>query len=184
MGPRLTPINIIVAMDSRGGIGKNGKLPWKLPKDMAYFHKLTTTTVDPKKINAVLMGRKNWESIPSKFRPLKGRINVVLSRKLQDVAEENVIVARSYEDALEKLDKMGDKLEIIWNIGGHDVYKLGLESPRLEKLFITFVEGDFGADVFFPSLDFAKFRKEEENPPLEVENGISYRFERFIRVKS
>lgn len=83
MGPRLTPINIIVAMDSRGGIGKNGKLPWKLPKDMAYFHKLTTTTVDPKKINAVLMGRKNWESIPSKFRPLKGRINVVLSRKVE-----------------------------------------------------------------------------------------------------
>lgn len=53
---------------------------------------------------------------------------------MQDVAEENVIVARSYEDALEKLDKMGDKLEIIWNIGGHDVYKLGLESPRLEKV--------------------------------------------------
>lgn len=69
-----------VAATQKLGIGMNGTMPWKLPADMAYFKQLTTATADRRKMNAVIMGRKTWESIPTKFRPLKGRFNVVLSR--------------------------------------------------------------------------------------------------------
>lgn len=86
------PVLERTAMDSKGfqlviaatpslGIGKNGKLPdWQLPGDMSYFRELTSRVRDAKRQNVVVMGRKTWESIPEKFRPLKGRINVVLSR--------------------------------------------------------------------------------------------------------
>lgn len=71
---------IVVAATRKLGIGKGGTMPWKLPGDMAYFKELTSRTADPSKQNAVVMGRKTWESIPPKFRPLPGRVNVVLTR--------------------------------------------------------------------------------------------------------
>ncbi len=64
------------------GIGKDGTMPWNLPGDMAYFKALTTQTRDSNKQNAVIMGRRTWDSIPAKFRPLSNRINIVLSRSL------------------------------------------------------------------------------------------------------
>ena len=71
---------LVVAATRKLGIGKAGSMPWKLPGDMAYFKEITSKTADPGKQNAVIMGRKTWESIPPKFRPLPGRINVVLTR--------------------------------------------------------------------------------------------------------
>jgi dihydrofolate reductase len=63
-------IIIILAVDKENGIGKQGNLPWKLKSDMIYFREVTTTTLQKDKINAIIMGRKTWESIPEKFRPL------------------------------------------------------------------------------------------------------------------
>merc|ERR1719225_2033744 len=74
--------NLIVAACGKSlGIGLNGELPWRLKSEMKYFAETTSRTTDPDKINAVIMGRKTWESIPLKFRPLKNRFNVVLSRQ-------------------------------------------------------------------------------------------------------
>lgn len=75
----MRPVNVIVAATAAGGIGRDGKLPWDLPADMQQFREVSMATVDSKKTNAVIMGRKTWTSIPAKFRPLKGRLNVVLS---------------------------------------------------------------------------------------------------------
>lgn len=70
-------LNLIVAMcNSNRGIGINGEIPWRLPKDMKHFANVTTFTKDPKKINAVIMGRLTWQSIPKQFRPMPNRLNV------------------------------------------------------------------------------------------------------------
>lgn len=82
----MKPVNLVVAATEKGGIGKDGTLPWNLPADMAFFKQITMQTVDPTKKNAVIMGRKTWASIPARFRPLKDRISVVLSRT-SDVRE-------------------------------------------------------------------------------------------------
>merc|ERR1719421_691737 len=99
-------ISVIVATTQKGGIGKDGTLPWKLPEDMAHFKKVTTAAPEGK-MNAVVMGRKTWESIPEKFKPLPGRINVVLSRKAAEPDfsspyPSDVLTACSVSDALEK----------------------------------------------------------------------------------
>ncbi len=80
------PIVAIVACTRDGGIGKEGRLPWKLSGDMAYFKRVTLDTEDvPGARNAVIMGRKTWESIPKSFRPLADRLNVVLSRNPKSI---------------------------------------------------------------------------------------------------
>ena len=74
--------SLVVAACKNNGIGKDGKLPWSLPGDMAHFKRVTSHTIDDSKQNAVIMGRKTWNSIPEKFRPLPKRLNVILSREV------------------------------------------------------------------------------------------------------
>jgi hypothetical protein len=76
------PMNLIAAVDANYGIGKSNQLPWRLPKEYAHFVRETTRTKEPGRINAVIMGRRCWESIPEKFRPLRDRVNVILSRTM------------------------------------------------------------------------------------------------------
>ena len=71
---------VVVAATKTWGIGAGGALPWRLPGDLRHFRELTARTADPGKLNAVVMGRRTWDSLPPKFRPLPGRVNVVLSR--------------------------------------------------------------------------------------------------------
>lgn len=78
---RRAPVCLVVAASERLGIGLDNHLPWRLPGDMAAFKRITSTAPRPDAPNAVIMGRKTWESIPPKFRPLAGRTNVVLTRQ-------------------------------------------------------------------------------------------------------
>jgi dihydrofolate reductase/thymidylate synthase len=70
----------IVACDANRGIGLEGSVPWRLRGDMAYFKRKTSAVEKEGNVNAVIMGRKTWESIPAKFRPLPGRLNIILTR--------------------------------------------------------------------------------------------------------
>jgi dihydrofolate reductase/thymidylate synthase len=105
-------IVIVAATAGSMGIGRQGKLPWHLPLDMEHFKQLTVMSSRANRMNAVIMGRKTWESIPAKFRPLKDRLNVVLSRnpaiREQLNIPSNVCVAGSLDEALEMLSKVGD----------------------------------------------------------------------------
>ena len=104
---------LVVAAGRALGIGKGGGLPWKLPGDMAYFKELTTATRGGGKRNAVVMGRGTWESIPPRFRPLPGRVNVVLSRS----AGGECINGQGLQ-ALQGLRKLGARLSVLLNNAG------------------------------------------------------------------
>lgn len=87
---RVLPITSVIAITPSYGIGKGGVVPWAyvnvhLPRDMQYFRESTTKTSDPNKVHVVVMGRKTWESVPLKNRPLKNRINFIVSKTLKEV---------------------------------------------------------------------------------------------------
>uniref|UniRef100_A0A915ITJ2 dihydrofolate reductase n=1 Tax=Romanomermis culicivorax TaxID=13658 RepID=A0A915ITJ2_ROMCU len=172
-------MNLIVAACSNFGIGKNNKLPWKLPKEMQYFERMTTRTEDPDKKNIVLMGRKNWESIPPRYRPLKDRINVILSRTLdQKELPDGVYVFRNLSDFYEYLindQYLKDTVETVWNIGGKDIYELGLDSSYFNELYLTRVEGNFDCDVHFPEPDWSQLKEiEMPNIPEDIQEEADF----------
>lgn len=118
---------VVVAATQDMGIGQDGKLPWKLPGDLKFFKDITVTTSDPNKKNAVMMGRKTWESIPPQFRPLPGRLNVVLTRsENSDVAASpNVILCGSISSALKLLAEppYSFSIETVFLIGGGQILR-------------------------------------------------------------
>lgn len=117
---------VVVAATPEMGIGKDGKLPWRLPGDLKFFKEITSTTSDPGKLNAVLMGRKTWDSIPTKFRPLPGRLNVVLrSGSFENSTADNVISAGSLQSALKLLAEPPYSLSIekVFLIGGGQILR-------------------------------------------------------------
>ena len=136
---------IVAATASTFGIGKNGDLPWKLAGDMAFFKRQTVTSVSSKR-NVVIMGRKTWESLPTKFRPLAQRINVVLSRNptvRKDLnLPENVIVADSLDAALKQLDSddLKNDIDQIYIIGGESIYREAMASSLCSKIYLTQVD--------------------------------------------
>ena len=127
--PRKT-YQVVVAATKDMGIGKDGKLPWKMPSDLKFFKDLTLTTMDSGKKNAVIMGRKTWESIPLEHRPLPGRLNVVLTRSGSfDIATaENVVICGSMGSALELLAASPYCLSIekVFVIGGGQILRFVL----------------------------------------------------------
>jgi dihydrofolate reductase/thymidylate synthase len=118
---------VVVAATCDLGIGKDGVLPWKLPGDLKFFKELTHATSDPAKKNAVIMGRKTWESIPVKLRPLPGRLNVILTRSgsFDFATVENVVICGSMKSALELLASTPYCLSIekVFVIGGGQVLR-------------------------------------------------------------
>jgi dihydrofolate reductase/thymidylate synthase len=163
----MLPVSVVVASTPRGGIGKDGALPWRLPEDMAHFKQVTMATSqeergDASRQNAVVMGRKTWESIPQKFRPLAGRINVVLTSAAGDHCTkqrypEGVLLAASVEEALVTLAQRQDVAEV-FAIGGQRVYEQIVEMPNCQYIFMTRVGKDLQCDAFFPAFDEAKFK--------------------------
>jgi dihydrofolate reductase len=135
-------ISIIAAIDQKRGIGKDNKLPWDIPEDMQRFR-------DKTKGHAIVMGRKTFESIG---RPLPNRVNIVVTRD-KDYKAEGCTICPSLEEALIKAKEI-DKDEI-FVIGGGEIYRQAL--PFSDKLYLTLVEGDYGADTFFP--EYAEFKK-------------------------
>ena len=127
-------IHLIWAQDERGGIGKDGKLPWHISEDLKNFKKLTSGS-------AILMGRNTWESLP--IRPLPERRNIVLShKKIPDVE-----CYTSVKECVETLD--GDGTEKLFVIGGSTVYRNFIH--RADELHITHVdELTKGIDTYFP----------------------------------
>lgn len=172
------PVYHIVAADDQHGIGKGGKIPWALPGDMKFFQHQTTHTEDDEKMNMVIMGRTTWESIPKKHRPLKSRLNVVLSRNT-DYKADGATVVGSVEKAFELAD---ESIEIIYIMGGASIYKHTIDMPEITGLYITRVNRVFDCDVFYPEVPehFSKVEKLGSNE----DEGINYDFLLYIKENS
>ncbi len=165
--------SIIYACDQTRGIGKANDLPWRLPEDLAYFSEITTKTKDPERQNAVIMGRKTWESLPSFSRPLKSRLNIVISRDQTYQAEGGYVVA-SFDEALALAEQL--KAETIFNIGGAQIFNLGFTHPGLVRIYQTVVVGDFACDAFLDPIP-GHFQLKSQSPSQQSAKSISYRFE-------
>ena len=135
-------VSLIVAVAENGVIGKDNDLIWHLPKDMRFFKETTMG-------HHVIMGRKNFESIPHKYSPLPDRTNIVITRQLEYKAE-GCIVVDSVEAALEIAKNNGDIEPFI--IGGGQIYRIALEENLVDKIYLTKVHHSFEGDTFFPEL--------------------------------
>lgn len=161
---------IVAALVPNLGIGFEGQLSWSLKQEMKYFRKLTTSTVDPNKRNVVIMGRKTYYSIPPKFRPLKGRVNIVLTKNKESLEIELAEELEANKDdlfisnSLDHTDTLIDveKVEEIFVIGGAEVYNQMLvhSSELIDRIFLTEVKttAQLPMDAFF-NLDTTKWKK-------------------------
>lgn len=170
----MTRFDIIVAADSDDGIGKAGEIQWRLPGDLAFLKRKTTQVTEEGKRNAVIMGRKTWETIPSKWQPLPKRLNVVVTRKPDYEVPEGVLIAHSLPRAVQAAGAMND-VESVFVLGGGEIYRLAIEMNALRRVYLTRVEGSFPADAHFPSLgdDFTMVEESER----QEDNGVGYRFQ-------
>ena len=135
---------MIVAMDEDGCIGHQGDLPWRLKSDMQRFKTLT----EADGFNAVIMGRKTWDSLPDSFRPLPERINIVMSRDIgwsHDEAEVALYHGRAIEIAY------AEGCDECWVIGGAQIYEMFID--RVEEIHVTTVHTSGSGDVKFPDWD-------------------------------
>ncbi|KAK6946274.1 Dihydrofolate reductase domain, partial [Dillenia turbinata] len=183
----LRTYQVVVAATPDMGIGKEGKLPWRLPSDLKFFKDLTISTSDSGKKNAVIMGRKTWESIPTEYRPLPGRLNVVLTRSGSfDIATaENVVICGSMASALELLAASPYCLSIerVFVIGGGQILREALNAPGCDAVHITEIETNIECDTFIPPIDSSIFQPWYSSFPL-VENNIRFSFVTYVRVKN
>uniref|UniRef100_A0A5S6Q9D4 dihydrofolate reductase n=1 Tax=Trichuris muris TaxID=70415 RepID=A0A5S6Q9D4_TRIMR len=173
-------VNIIVAICENFGIGLDNKIPWHLPSELKHFRKMTMTCQNAAMQNAVIMGRKTYESIPQQFRPLKRRVNVVLTREKGSINKtEGVVVARSLHNAFQLLRSppLGGTIETAWICGGSSVYEEVLKRGCWNRLYITSVHEAYKCDAFFPVINYAALRKVSDelvSSGMQEEGGIVY----------
>lgn len=170
--------SIVVAMDEQRGIGLNGKLPWHIPTELQHFAKLTKTTEDSNKQNAVIMGRKSWESLPLKYRPLPNRLNIVLTRHQDYELPDGTFRAGSLDEALQIAEQQN--AENLFVIGGGNVFEEALAHPKCRRLYVTEVQKTFPCDTFLPPIDETQFRIKEVSD-LHESIGIFFRFLEYER---
>ena len=145
-------INIIVATDNKLGIGKDNFITRNIPADLKYFKEIT----EGDRTNIVVMGRKTWESIPSSYRPLSNRINIVLSSQKLDLSGyKDTLCFDSLTSAIGWANNnyFDRKFGKIYIIGGAQVYEEAVNNFNINNVYQTKVYGDFGCDKFFMTKD-------------------------------
>lgn len=158
-------ISIVAAIAKNRVIGKNNRLPWRLPRDMQHFREVTTG-------KPVIMGRKTFESIG---KALPGRKNIILTRD-SNFRAEGCVVVHSVEEAL----AAAEGTQEIMVIGGAEIYKAFL--PRAERMYLTEIHADFEGDTYFPEYDPDEWQeKERQDFPADTENPYQYSFVVFER---
>ncbi len=167
--PARPELVLIAAVAHDRAIGRDNTLPWHLPEDLQHFRRQTTGC-------PVLMGRRTWESLPPRFRPLPGRINVVLTRQT-DWAAPGALKAASLDEALQRLSDH----ERVFVIGGAQLYAEAL--PRADRLVLTELDWHVdGADAFFPDWSGGLWREtQRESHRAAAPNEFDFSFVTYQR---
>ena len=158
-------LNLIYARAANGVIGIGGALPWHLPEDMAHFKQ--TTAGCP-----VIMGRKTWDSLPPKFRPLPGRTNIVVTRQ-PDWQADGAQRAGSLQQAITQAAPAGE----VWVIGGAQIYAEAV--PLAQRALVTAIAQDFEGDAHAPTLG-PEWHETARVPQVST-NGMAFSFVTFER---
>lgn len=164
-------VSLIVAVSENKVIGKDNDLVWNLPTDMKFFK-------DTTKNHFVIMGRRNFESIPSKFRPLPNRTNVIVSRQ-EKLEAEGCIVVDSIEKAIELAKVAKDQEPFI--IGGGQIYKYAIDNQLIDRVYLTRVHTEIEGDTFFEDLDDSWKLVHEKHHPNDERHPFSFTFQTFER---
>jgi dihydrofolate reductase len=135
-------VSAIAAVSDNGTIGKDGGLPWHLPDDMKFFQRTTLN-------HYVITGRKNYESIPERFRPLPNRTNIVVTHA-EGYKAPGALVCHSIEEALDMARNAGETECFI--IGGGQVYEEAFAKKLIHRLYLTTVHAEIAGDVKFPAI--------------------------------
>jgi dihydrofolate reductase len=165
-------VSLIAAISQNYVIGKNNGLPWHLPDDMKYFMQTT-------KGHYVIMGRKNYQSIPEKFRPLPNRSNIVVTRQSNFVAP-GCFVTHNLTDAVEQAKKAFETE--VFLIGGSEVYREGL--PLANRLYLTEIKANVEGDVYFPTFNKSDWNEISRiNHPIDDHHIYAFDFVVYHRNK-
>ena len=166
-------ISLIWAMADNGVIGRDGGLPWRLPRDMQFF--MAVTMGKP-----VIMGRKTFETLKA---PLPGRTNIVLTRD-PDYQRPGVVVAANFAEALKLARErcLADGREEIMIAGGAEIYRLGLAVAT--RLYVTRVHGEMEGDTRFPEVDFSLFEETtSESFPADDRHSHPFTISIYQRIR-
>ena len=164
------PLTLIAAVARNGAIGRDNQLLFRIPGDLPRLKRITLG-------HPVIMGRKTWDSLPPKNRPLPGRLNIVVTRN-RDWRAEGAVTAHSLEDALEHT--RGAQQAFV--IGGAELYALAL--PHADRLDLTEVDQDAEGDVFFPRWAHDEFQETtRERPPADVSAPFDFAFVTYERKR-
>jgi dihydrofolate reductase len=159
-------LHLIFARSSNGVIGRQNALPWHLPEDLAHFKRLTLGC-------PVIMGRKTWDSLPPRFRPLPGRLNIVVTRQAHWQAE-GARCANSLAQAMSICQDHAD----VWVIGGAEIYAQSL--PQADSAVVTEIDQDFEGDAYAPV--FGPDWHESARESHTSSTGLNYSFVTYSRA--
>jgi len=153
-------LHLIYARARNGVIGKDNQMPWHLPEDLAHFKRVTLG-------QPVIMGRKTWDSLPARFRPLPGRLNIVITRQ-SDWRSDGALRAASIEDAMRLCGDVPDA----WIMGGAEIYRQA--EPLASTGVVTEIDADFEGDAFAPELgaQWQEVQREQHT----TTSGLSFAF--------
>jgi dihydrofolate reductase len=159
-------LHLIYARARNGTIGKDNQMPWHLPEDLAHFKRVTLG-------QPVIMGRKTWDSLPARFRPLPGRLNIVVTRQAEWQAD-GALRAHSIEDAM---GLCGDAPDA-WIMGGAEIYRQA--EPLASTAVVTEIDADFEGDAFAPQLGTCW--QEQQRESCVSSQGLHFSFVTYHRA--
>lgn len=155
-------LNIVVALDDLNGIGKNNTIPWHIKNDLKFFRYVTSKVHDENKQNAIIIGRKTYETFP---KPLPNRLNIIVSgnTSLPNINYPNVKRVGTFNDAIQCAIN-DSNIENIFIAGGVSIYEEAMKTNFVKKVFVTRVKGDFQCTAVWSTFDVKDFKRIEPIP--------------------